>query len=184
MENYYLWYMENNALKSHDIVVLLQVLITGKDWKYEQLEKELGYSKSALHRSLARCVDARLMSDNQSMVFAAALTEFLIHGFKYAFPAQPGKMVRGIATAHSAPPLNEVIVSGKDVYVWPYAKGDKRGQAIEPLHKLVPEIATRNKPLYEMLALIDALRVGKAREKNIGAELLEKKIKHYAAQQQ
>lgn len=184
MENYYFRGMENNALKSQDIVVLLQVFITGKGWKYEQLEKDLGYSKSALHRSLARCAVARLMNETQTMVFTAALTEFLIHGIKYAFPAQPGKTVKGVATAHSAPPLNNTIVSEKDVYVWQYAKGNKRGQAIEPLHKLVPEIALHNKELYELLALIDALRVGKAREKTLGAELLEEKIKHYAAQQQ
>ncbi|MCX6198459.1 MAG: hypothetical protein NTY88_04440 [Bacteroidetes bacterium] len=176
--------MENKALKSQDIVVILQVLITGKGWKYEQLEKDLGHSKSALHRSLARCAHAHLMNENQTMVFTAALTEFLVHGIQYAFPAHPGKIVRGVATAHSAPPLNKTIVSEKDVYVWPYPKGDKRGQAIEPLHKLMPEITQRHKELYEMLTLIDAIRVGKAREKNIGAELLEEKIKSYASQQQ
>ena len=88
--------MENNALKSQDIVVLLQVLITGKGWKYEQLEKELGYSKSALHRSLARCAHSNLMNESQTLVFSAALTEFLIHGLRYAFPAHPGKIVKGI----------------------------------------------------------------------------------------
>jgi len=51
-------------------------------------------------------------------------------------------MVRGIPTAHSAYSINEQIASGNDIYVWPYAKGNQWGQAIEPLYIL--KITARN----------------------------------------
>ena len=85
-------------------------------------------------------------------------------------------MVRGIPTAHSALPLNKEIQSNES-YVWSYAEGKVRGQSIEPLHKSVPVASLKDKKLYELLALTDALRVGKVREKNIAMEELEKRIR-------
>ena len=84
-------------------------------------------------------------------------------------------LVRGIPTAHSAAPLNLEIQSDEN-YVWPYAKGKTRGQAITPLYKSVPEAVQRDKMLYELLALVDAVRVGKVREQKLAMELLKKKI--------
>ena len=75
-------------------------------------------------------------------------------------------MVRGIATAHSAPPLNNEIMS-EEQFVWPYAKGTVRGHSIIPLYPSVPEAALKDAKLYELLALVDALRVGRAREKEL-----------------
>ena len=60
----------------------------------------------------------------------------------------------------------------------PYAKGIKRGQSIEPLYKTVPKIAQKDKSLYELLALTDTLRVGRAREIKIAIEELEKRMKY------
>jgi len=172
--------MEKSGLKSHDIVVLLQLLIVGPIWRYEQLEESLGFSKSIIHRSLARCSQSNLLNESQNIVFTNALTEFIIHGLKYAFPAKPGNIIRGVPTAHSAEPLKREIVSEKDVYVWPYVKGKVRGQSIQPLHILVPEMALRNTELYELLALIDAIRVGRAREKGIATEMIEERLRKYA----
>ena len=94
------------------------------------------------------------------------------------FPAVPGSVVRGIPTAHSAPPLNLTIVaSTTDNYVWANSKGSLRGQAIVPLYKTVPKIALEDQALYELLALVDAIRVGKAREVKLAIEELEQRLK-------
>lgn len=45
-------------------------------------------------------------------------------------------MARGIETAHSAPPLSDIIQSN-EVNVWLYAQGNHRGFAVEPLHNNV-----------------------------------------------
>jgi len=113
-------------------------------------------------------------------IYILNVSEFLIHGIAYTFAIEPGKISRGIATAHSAPPLNKKIISEKDIYVWPYLKGNLRGQSIEPLMKHVPEIVQHDKSLYEILALIDAIRVGRTREKEIAAKLLQEKLQYYA----
>lgn len=181
MEIVYLWSMQ--IIKPHDIVVLLKLLCRGKGgWKYESLEQELTLSKSAIFRSLNRCANAKFISSNPFQQFYIKnLSEFLIHGIQYVFVAEPGKTTRGIATAHSASPLNKVIVSEKDVYIWAYAKGNLRGQAIEPLIKHAAEIVKTDNDLYELMTLIDAIRVGKTREKQIAATILTEKLDNYAA---
>ncbi len=168
-------------MKPQDVVILLKIAsLKGVPFFQSDIAEELHISKSELSESLNRSVFAGLMMPDKRNVMNLGLIEFLKGGLRYVFPAEPGKKVKGIATAHSAPPLNKTIVSEKDVYVWPYAKGDKMGQAIEPLYKLLPEVAANDKELYELLALTDALRVGRAREKALAAELLEKKIMSYA----
>jgi hypothetical protein len=104
-----------------------------------------------------------------------ALLEFLQYGIRYVFPQKPGPIVRGVATSHSASPLKEQI-NGAEEFVWPYAKGNVRGQSILPLYPSVPEAALKDKILYQLLALVDALRVGRAREKELALKELKKLI--------
>jgi hypothetical protein len=80
-------------------------------------------------------------------------------------------------TGFAAPMLQGTILSGSDdIHVWPYARGQMRGLAVEPLFKSVPDAAFKDEHLYEYLALIDALRLGRQREANIAADKLKQKI--------
>lgn len=107
----------------------------------------------------------------------SALLEFLENGLKYVYPVQPGAVGRGMPTAHSAFPLSKRIVSDPDdQYVWPWAEGKVRGQAIAPLYESVPHAAAKDPHLHELLALVDALRVGRARERAIALAELEGRI--------
>jgi hypothetical protein len=83
--------------------------------------------------------------------------------------------VRGVPTAHSASPLKEQIQSVEQ-YVWPYAKSSVRGLSIKPLYSSILQAIELDVQLYEMLSLIDALRVGKAREKNMALDMLKQRI--------
>jgi hypothetical protein len=56
------------------------------------------------------------------------------------------------------------------------ATGNVRGQAIEPLFKTVPEISRNDEKLYELLALLDALRIGRVREQKIAIEEIRNRI--------
>ena len=60
--------------------------------------------------------------------------------------------------------LNNEIQSNEK-YVWAYAKGNTRGQSIEPLYPSVPEAVLKDEKLYELLPITDAIRVGRTREK-------------------
>ncbi len=51
-----------------------------------------------------------------------------------------------------------------------------RGYAFAPLYRTVPEAALRDPALYELLALVDAIRDGRARERNLAQKALEKRL--------
>jgi len=50
--------------------------------------------------------------------------------------------------------------------VWPYEEGKQRGISLGPLYKTAPMAALRDKSFYELLVLADALREGRARERD------------------
>lgn len=62
---------------------------------------------------------------------------------------------------------------GKDFLIRPFAGGEPIGEALVPIYPSVPEAALKDKKLYELLALLEADRAGKARERtaNIGNEI-------------
>ena len=86
-------------------------------------------------------------------------------------------------TAWAAPVLAEKIsAAGQLPPVWPDPEGKVQGAAVEPLYSSVPGAARSHPALYDLLALVDALRIGRARERSIAqAELGERLSRHVAA---
>jgi transcriptional regulator with XRE-family HTH domain len=161
-------------IKPQDIVVLLKlVAINNENWNQKQLAEELKMSQSEISQSLQRLQYCGLLLSKQ--VMRLALVDFLQYAIAYVFAQKPGAIVRGISTAHSAGALNKTIISNEQ-YVWPYAKGNVRGQSIIPLYPSVPDAAQKDEKLYELLALVDAIRVGRVREKELAIEALRNKI--------
>jgi hypothetical protein len=108
----------------------------------------------------------------------SALEEFLLHGLKYAFPAEHGQVTRGVPTSHAAEPLKSEISAGSELPpVWPWSQGKTRGVALEPLYRTVPIAALRDPQLYEYLALVDAIRDGRARERKLAERELVKRLR-------
>jgi hypothetical protein len=98
----------------------------------------------------------------------SALEEFLIHGLKYAFPAEHSNVTRGVPTSYAAAPLKSAVASSDELPpVWPWPEGDTRGVGLEPLYEKVPQAALRDPHLYQLLALVDAIRDGRASERKI-----------------
>jgi hypothetical protein len=60
--------------------------------------------------------------------------------------------------------------------VWPSAKGKVVGAAIAPLAPSVPDAALASPPLYELLALVDALRIGAARDREAAGPRLAHRL--------
>lgn len=169
------------VLKPQDVVVLLKLVVLGKDeWTYQRLAVELSISQSEAHAGVRRAVAAGLMNDvttASGRPIRAALLEFLIHGVKYAYPPERGALTRGVPTGYAAPPLNEIIVaSSEPPPVWPDAEGSVRGYAFAPLYPSVPAAAKRDNKLYELLALVDAIRDGRARERELAAKELKLRL--------
>ena len=169
-------------MKSLDVVVLCKIFILqseGKgNWSYAQLAQSICLSVGETHASVKRLKSSRLFDDFTKSVIPSAMQEFLIHGVKYAFPAEIGTREIGIATAHAASVFKDALAHlENDVYVWPYAKGSERGISVKPLSVGAPGAALKDKSLYDFLALLDGIRIGKAREQNIAICKLAEMIK-------
>lgn len=145
------------------------------------LEQETGISKSQINLALNRCYEVGLAKKDRHLgvprTNTRALFDFIVHGLKYVFPVKPAALTRGIATAFAAPVLKDKLLSaGEFVLVWPDARGNTKGQAIEPLFKSVTFAVRRDPEMYALLALVDAIRVGQPREANLASEMLEKRL--------
>ena len=163
-------------MSPHDIVILLKIVSYGdQPWFQKPLAEALGISQSEISKSLNRSKYAGLLAPNGKTVMKMALFKFLQYGLGYVFPQKPGAVVRGVPTSHSAKPLSDEIQS-TEAYVWPYGKGTVRGHSILPLYPSVPEAALKDEKLYELLALADALRVGRARERALAVKELKKRL--------
>jgi hypothetical protein len=135
------------------------------------LAAEVGLSVGEAHNAVQRLLGARLLSARGRRVVRPALYEFVVSGVPYAFPAILGGETRGVPTASSAPPLSRRMAPGGTV-VWPSADGSARGQSLTPLYPGAVTLPRRNRALYHLLALVDAVRVGRARERRLAKELL------------
>lgn len=163
-------------MRPHDVVILLKIITyEDNDWYIKDAAGELFISQSEVSESLNRSVMAGLISSNKKRVMKSALIDFLVYGLKYVYPVKPEAMVRGVKTSHSAPPLSREIVS-EEVYVWPSAEGDARGFAIEPLHPNVYKACLKDNKLYELLTLVDAIRIGNKREFNLAVNEIKQRI--------
>jgi hypothetical protein len=163
------------VLRPLDIPVALR-LVESPGATYQELADDLGMSKSTAHDAVERLAIAHLLLPDERRVNHHALLEFLEHGVRYAFPARPmGIRGRGVPTAHSAPPLNEEI-DASNAWVWPYHKGKVEGEVITPLYDHAVDLPERCASVYEMLALVDALRAGRARERKLAMNALRKRL--------
>jgi hypothetical protein len=167
------------SLLPQDVVVLAKLVSTGGTRPaIAQLASDLFLSPSQVHASLKRLEGARLADNRSGRPILRAVEEFLVHAVKYVFPAQRGETTRGLPTAYAAPPLNgEIAGSGEPPPVWPDPEGEVRGVGFEPLCKSVPRAARKDAVLYELLALVDALRDGRARERRIAERALSSRLR-------
>jgi hypothetical protein len=168
-------------LKPQDIVILLKLVTLGeRQWSYSSLANELAMSPSEVHSGIGRATAARLFDPQRKVPILKALLEFLVHGVKYAFPPDKGHLTRGLPTSYAAPPLNTLIIqSDEPPPVWPDPEGKVRGYEFSPLYRSVPKAVANDDALYELLALVDAIRDGRARERELAVKELTAKLEKY-----
>ena len=161
-------------LRPQDLLVSMKVALAGDDpWTYPQLASALAMSLSEVHGAVKRATAAGLLRQDRR-ANRAALCEFIVHGAKYAFVPERGRLTRGVPTAHGAPPLDKLVGEvGEPPPVWPDPSGMVRGESFQPLCRSAPEAAKRDARLYEALCLVDAIRSGRARER----AMAEKRIR-------
>lgn len=149
-----------------DVYVLLSFFVknnrkeTMRDWEIRS-----GLSIAVLSRSMKFLKTVKLVADDEPVY--RNIEEFLFCGFPYVFPIEKGRLTRGFVSGVDATPLKSDFVDNEYPIVWAHPEGNVKGFSVPPLHKAIPGMLAKNKleqKVYEMLALLDVLRVGQRRE--------------------
>jgi hypothetical protein len=169
-------------LLPQDVLITIKLAVSSPvGWTYNTIAYELGMSPSMVFNGVKRAIKARLFDPNRNRPRRKALEEFLIHGVKYAFPPDIGTMTRGIPTGFAYAAIRaHLSYNSEEIYVWPYPEGNDRGISFSPLYKSIPDIAMKDESLYQALALVDAIRLGRARENQLAEKLLTDMLSYNA----
>lgn len=166
-------------LKAVDIYVLLGLLALQPDaqvpWTQAQFAQNLHIPQAAMTRSLQRLTAVSLLDHRHRSVNRAGAEGLLVYGVPYLIPVVFGPPSRGVPTAHSAPPLCD-LVSANGAVVWADDEGTVTGTTLTPLHPSVPLAAREHPDLHALLALVDALRSGRLRERTLAMRELHTRI--------
>lgn len=162
------------GLKPQDVAVALRLAL-GPEAAYDEIAADLSMSASTAHASVRRLQRAGLLRPESRSVNRHALLEFLEHGLRYVFPATPDAMARGVPTAYSGPLLASEIVA-EDAVVWADPDGRARGHAIPPLVEKAATLPTKCPAVYDLLTLVDAIRIGRVRERSRAMALLKEHL--------
>ena len=170
-----------NHLKPQDLLVLLKAAAHPEErLSYAALGVALGMSASEVHASVRRALGSGLAVGGERGAWSPVrptLLEFMRSGVRYVWPAVQGPVGRGIPTAYAVEPLVRQLAMGPDeVPVWADAKGRAKGPTITPLYRSAPAAALKDPALHQLLALQDALRIGRVRERKLASELLQERL--------
>jgi hypothetical protein len=164
---------------------LVEIPERGSDpYKLRALAEATGLSKSEVSNALVRLADSGLgkprHGDTGFSVNYRGLEEFLLHGIRYVFPARTKEFTRGITTGLTAPVFNQnpLKAATDQPPVWRDPKGNTSGVAVEPLYRTVPMAVRQDNFLYELLALVDSIRMGLPREHTLASSMLSDLLNH------
>jgi DNA-binding Lrp family transcriptional regulator len=167
--------------KPQDVVVALKLALSAGHSSYAELGQALGISASEVHAAVRRLMQARLVDPETKRVRREALRDFLVHGVPYVFPANPKEVTRGMPTAWAAPLMADKFDASDQIPpVWPDPQGEVQGASIQPLYASVPGAARRDPELYQLLALVDAMRIGRARERALAEKEIAQRLTAHA----
>lgn len=166
--------MKQESLKPVDVAVALLLALKGggPSATYIDMSNTLGVSSSTTHESVDRLQKSGLLRSGTREPNLHALRNFLAHGVRHAFPPTLGRTAKGIPTAHSGPSLSELFESTTPV-VWPDIHGSVRGTSLAPLYPNATQLPARAPTLYDVLTLVDAIRMGQARERSAALKALD-----------
>lgn len=169
------------SLKPQDLAMAFKlVCLGGQKLSYIELARAMQMSQFEAHACVARLTASRLVTEVNGVpaLVMPAFRPLVLQGAAYFFPAVRGEITVGFPTAYGVEPLkSKVLFSDELPPVWPHADGPVRGSTLLPLYPKLPLAAQADPPLYELLALFDALRIGQARERELARDLLKERLK-------
>ncbi len=166
-------------LKDVDILVTLGLMRRGPGpWTVRALAGELILPPATVQRSLARLAATPVFDQSRRRLSFAACERLLVDVLPFVAPGVLGSETRGMPTAWAASPLKEELANVGPAPVWPDAHGEVRGPEVQPLHPAVVSLAHADSEMYELLALVDAVRLGDARSRSLARERLSAWTRH------
>lgn len=178
-------YSDLNMLKPQDVLTLLKLRCLGElDRNLTSLQGQIGLSIGEISNSLRRLERSGLVhrgkevpaGERQQLKIAARRAfYFLVYGVPTVYYAERGATTLGIPTAASSP-LFEGRESIELPLVWPHEAGQTRGESLKPLYPSAPAAAAKDGRLYELLAAVDAVRVGNSSDRKYAVDFLERKF--------
>lgn len=173
-------------LKPQDLLVLLKLAAhPPQRWTYAALGEALVMSLSEAHASVKRAVASGLAvapARGEWSPVRPNLLEFMVHGVRYIWPATIGPVKRGVPTAFGVEPLaSQFTATPGESPVWAHPAGSAKGPTLPPIYRTAPQAALIDPALHRLLALLDALRTGRARERTLATRLLEAELMRFDA---
>ncbi len=167
------------SLKSQDILVALKLVAIGnRMWTYSFLSSHLFISISEVHATVRRAVRSHLLNPDGNVPIIQSVTEYLVFGIRYSFPPFLGELTHGTPTGYGAPPLTYMFENGDEPPpVWKDGQGEVFGYECSPIYPTASDAACLDSNLYELLTLVDAIRIGAPRERALAGNILVKRLR-------
>ena len=86
------------------------------------------------------------------------------------------KMGRAPARRMALAEAKKLLAGSDAAVVWASRNGEAVGHRVSPLHRKAPEAAQKNPRLYDLLTLLDAIRIGGAREREVASREIRARL--------
>lgn len=174
----YRYAIQSGVMRDVDVLVLLGLVRQQPDgWTVRSLAAVLHLPQAAVQRSLARLAETPVYDARRRRLVLSVADEFFSHALPFVAPARLGAPTRGVVTAWAAPPLVDALAPFEDLPpVWPDPLGQVRGLEVVPLHGAAVSLALDDLWMYEMLALVDGVRLGDARVRGLAREMVSERL--------
>jgi hypothetical protein len=168
-------------LKSQDILVACKLHTLGEaEWPMRRLAGSLSISVSEIHAAIERCKAAGVLGTPRGKlnVGKRRFFELVTVAVPQVYYAVRGSVEMGVPTAMHAEPLKGVFLrDGRPIpLIWPSELGTVKGESLFPLYSTAPRAVQHDPDLHRLLALIDVVRVGDAKDRKLATDLLERMI--------
>ena len=173
-------------LKPQDVLCACKIYsleLLRQEWSYAYLAREVGLSQSEAHNAVGRCRQAQIITPSGS-IGRRVLRDVLAVALPRMCFAVRGGNILGMPTSSRAPVLADKLDASEDeiLTVWPCASDHDesllaRGWELRPIYPSVPMAAASDSVVYELLALVDVIRVGSQQKKQIATALTERRLK-------
>ena len=174
--------ISNRMLRPQDVLVACKLFSLGEsEWSYARLAGSISISPSEAHAAVERCRAAGVLGTPRGKLTIAKrkFFELCTVVVPQVFYAVRGAVESGVLTSIYAKSLEGVFQPDPRrviPLIWPHESGTTKGESLLPIYSTVPRAVQHDEMLYRLMALIDVVRVGEAKERRMAIDLLDKLI--------